>query len=279
MSETCRRRKYQQLRKGGNLCGTIKAAMEISRARLCESGPKTERNVVYVPLGNNDRIQSIAQSLQDNHPRRQNWRSERCGEKTEVVTNDEGRYSSRCTYTHYTYSPVIRSKAIVYRTTVCYWFDNDGMSRIRAPHGYFWNEDVDGVRLVSRDGKYDYHPTAADLLLGARHCASQLRANRDTQQRLVAATRRDLTVVRQAERKGLLVCTQDSAAAGNCMVGTLGWAHRHGFNPLLHYSPSSLLAAANGDTHRVALVVLVALRRYRREIQQGYSMLADHRAN
>jgi hypothetical protein len=158
---------------------------------------------------------------------------------------------------------------------LCYWWNTDRMRKIRAPRGYHWNRDAFGIRLVDRHGN-DYHPNAAELLAGIRFITAKIRSNAATRRQVAREMRRELASVKRAEREGCAVCVADSVRAGNCAVGTREWARRHNLDPSRHYTPSELLAISNGDGRRVALVVSVALRRHRKEMERGFALLAEH---
>jgi hypothetical protein len=160
---------------------------------------------------------------------------------------------------------------------------------IRAPRGYKWDIDENGLRLRScSHPQHDYHPSATELLTPVAEIVARLKANvlaRREAARLAKQQAREekqsakqrADAIKRAEREGIAVCLRDSVRAGNCESGSSQWAQRHGLDPARHYSPSAVLALANGDTSRVALVVTVALARHRREMQAGVCVLADHR--
>jgi len=174
---------------------------------------------------------------------------------------------------------------------IYFWFSNEKARKVKAPKGYYWDRDINGLKLVCKASpKDDYHPTAWDLLnLKPREIARVLQ-ERATDRRAARAIQRqqekearekqqkEMETIRRAEKEGATVCLADSLLAGNCLAGTLDWATRHGFDRANHYTPSEVLKHANGDASRVALVIAVALRRHRKEMDQGYAELAEHRA-
>lgn len=293
-----RRDKYEQLYDRGLLKGTIKAARNKARERSAmRPHDPTQHGKVNVhliqgrhrrmiPLGTGTAVNDYVERLKDypQHRRKRRWGSpESSLIGCFVRTEDEGRYSSRCTWTKVTYHPMIRSYG---------WIDREGrlavrfadlpLRRIKAPHGYRWDKDRNGFRLVAnRNNDADYHPTASDLLsMTPRQIAAELRENytrREAQRKLAREEqRRAKNAVKRAEKEGCRVCLTDSLRAGNCEAGTRYWASRHGLNAANHYRPSEVLDLANGDVRRVALVVDVALRRHRQEMARGHALLADH---
>lgn len=85
-------------------------------------------------------------------------------------------------------------------------------------------------------------------------------------------------IIARGEAAGVYVCAADSYRAGNCRPGTASFAGRHNLEMTRHYTAGELLHLANGDARFVRAAVITALRRERRECEQGYAMLADHRA-
>jgi hypothetical protein len=216
------------------------------------------------------------------HPRAKNWlRSRASFEASNVEVIDEGRYSSRVRYTKYSYRQHIECwGAVLCGRLWCRIDTNDGLRKLilSAPRGWRWSRDQNGIVLLG-PGNIDYHPDAYDLL--ARNplkvCQRQARQNAKKRRQEQRQARREAAIIRRHERS-VRVCVRDSLRAGNCYGGTVGWCERHGFDPSRHYSPAELLAQANGDTSRVAIVVLQAIRRQEREVRQGFCELADHRA-
>jgi hypothetical protein len=94
-----------------------------------------------------------------------------------------------------------------------------------------------------------------------------------------AARAADAAAVKRAEEIGVMVCLADSVRAGNCRAGSENFARNHGLDPSKHYTPAEVLAVANGQTRFVALACTAALRRTIRELDRGYSDLAEHRVS
>jgi hypothetical protein len=198
-----------------------------------------------------------------------------------VADIDNGRYSSGCTYTHWTYQVQVTSYGIVLggsRLRVRFATD----SRIViAPHGYYWARDENGIKLVANaNARADYHPDAEELLGPVREITRKLRENfrmRKAEARADAATKRQHSAaLTRANHEGLQICVADSRRAGNCTAGSSRWAERHGFDPSRHYTAKQLLAVANGDIRRVMLVVHRAMKRHAAEMAAGACLIADH---
>jgi hypothetical protein len=194
---------------------------------------------------------------------------------------DNGQYSRRCKYTHWTYRMKVQSWGIVLNGTLRATIDTGNGVRtwwLFPWRGWAWHIDANGIYLADAHGRRDYHPTAATLLeCDTTAAIAELARNTDAKRREAAAmARKEAADFRRAEQEGITVCLADSLAAGNCLAGTLNWANRHGLQAGRHYTPREILAVANGDTSRVRIVLAVAVRRHRNEMRQGYSDLSYH---
>ena len=288
-------RAYSALRQlRPSFSGTIKAAIakraeRRAAATLAPVEPLARRVKlarVIVPLGWRHGDTASADASQA-EPRFRNW------ERPEAVAtwrhgvrirhNNEGRYSSNCTYIHWTYTPEIGSFARITRAGMVYVFRGKSYT-FRHPHGYRWSRDSNGLRLYSlADPRNDYHPDSGDLLPNGkqatlRSLSAVVRGNAEARRAVARGERRAIASSKRAEGEGCRVCLADSLRAGTCCIGTREWARRHGLDATRHYRPSEVLALANGDSHRVALVVTVALKRHREEMAAGACVVADHRA-
>lgn len=143
---------------------------------------------------------------------------------------DEGRYSSRCSYTKISHTPVYASWAVIAfgGIGVCYRWGATGCRTIPAPAGMRFGHDSLGLRLVRQSDGMEYHPTADDLR--SRSFAKRIRA-------AMAATftaRREAkrTAARLAQEAAIMarelgsvrVTLDDSRKSGNCIEGTLRFA-------------------------------------------------------
>lgn len=251
---------------------------------------------IHVQLGEQDRRRAQSRAHTD-YPHRRNWEwpkatfgREKDGYRIDDI--DQGRYSSQCTYRHWTYEIWVTSYAWLSQThgrEIGYhcWTT---VTHLRAPRGYRWDRDVNGLKLISlADPRNDYHPSSDDLRLGAAHCREMLRQNATKRREAARITRSeaaktrkqqadDRAAMHRAEHEGAAICMADSIRAGNCKAGTESFAARHGLDPRLHYRPTMLLKIANGQSHRVRLAVAIGLRRHRQEMSLGFCNLADHQA-
>ena len=215
------------------------------------------------------------------YPRRKNWRravpTRQPSISPWVRTVDLGRYSSRCTYTHYEYEPVYHSAVAVSRSGQCAVLLAAGVVEriILAPAGLRFATDDNGAHVLDAHGT-DYHPTAEEWR--SRRFAAEVRA----QLRVIRASR--IQAEREAKRTQaaqkridalgpVWVCYEDSIAAGNCRQGTLEFAQRHGLSGHIR---ADVLARIGSD--RAEAAVQAAKVRAAREIIQGYSELAYHHA-
>ena len=144
-------------------------------------------------------------------------------------------------------------------------------------HSYSWKKDANGIHIISTDGKKDYHPDSDDL---RNYSKSDIRAkalnNYKIRKEELKQQKRNLLLIKKAEKEGAMICLKDSIRSGNCQVGTINFANRHNLNPQKHYPPTQLLKIANGQADRVAIAVAVGLRRHYREMRQGFCEIANH---
>ena len=75
----------------------------------------------------------------------------------------------------------------------------------------------------------------------------------------------------------LLLCVNDSYAAGNCKPGTMNFIKANTLDPKQHYNLADMMRISNGSFRFVRAAALAALRRVRKEEQQGYCVIAEHR--
>lgn len=232
-------------------------------------------HVYVIPLGRH------SMPVPEVHRRKKNWESsEATVRKSFVAEIDNGKYSGRCTYTHWTYRHRVQSWGAAVNGHLFAKIDSaDGVRSIhlRPWRGWRWEVDQNGIRLVSRDGKQDWHPTADQVLDGTTISIARLAREAAATRRAAAKEQANFrSLLRRAEQEGCQVCMADSLAAGNCRAGTTNWAKRHGLEANKHYQPSEVLALANGDMPRVRIVVAKALQRHLQEMRQGFADLAYH---
>jgi hypothetical protein len=281
--------KYQRLRNAGTFSGTIKRAVTLRDARdklAAKTDPLTiplakryDRQKAVVPFGATAPVaaRNVLAGYQRRNPRLREW-SLGCVAGTDTRLREIGSNSDWRKRSTFQRGVVVQSVAVACGR--CLFFTLSGeKKRIAAPFGYRWERDKNGVKLVSRSHPdRDYHPTAGDLLGNVRDIVAKLKANYETRRLANANKKQQLAAVRRAEREGATVCLRDSIRAGNCIAGTSNFCQRHGLDSRRHYKPSEVLAVANGDASRVALVVTVALKRHREEMRRGYAILAEHQA-
>jgi hypothetical protein len=274
-----------------------KTLRPLSIMRLIQSGDpymSLPDGAKRIPLGDHRAFMELT-SLQDS--KKKNWNlPESTFGQSRIKTNDMGRYSSRCRYTHYTYTRLIQSWGYVVSPKSIYVRidHNQGLiSRLlSAPRGYYFSYDKNGIKIVSNSNKkIEYHPTAfdfvhvvsssnkfKDIIQNAKYLY-QVRKDNEKRQRLEKRKESEIVrFIKTAENQGCFVSFVDSILAGNCQAGTEAWTARCGLNKNQHYRPSLLLehGAKLGNEKLVKLAVFQAIRRHQREISQGYSVLAHH---
>lgn len=283
--------KYEVLKKASKLSGSIANAVRLRKSRdantpvvtVAVSGRylslQVERDQrrshgALVPFGSLSLIEGVR-----NNDRRVCWSSEEPARKNgKKESGSNSNWSKKSTFRRelMTLSVATVDPRDTKIATYAY-YDRSAME-IRAPRGYRWDIDQDGLVLLGVAG--DYHPTGSELVAAAGDkCAAiiaALKSGATARREAKSKGRQQIAAIKLAEREGATVCLRDSVRAGNCLAGSQSWASRHGFSASQHYRPSEVLAKANGDAGRVAIVVTVALRRHRAEMDRGYAILADH---
>jgi len=143
---------------------------------------------------------------------------------------DEGRYSSRCTYTKISHTPLYASWAVIAfgGIGVCYRWGATGCRTIPAPAGMKFDHDSLGLRLVRLSDGMEYHPNAYDLRV--KGFAGWMRdrmavifvARRDAKR--AAARLAQEAAIMSRELGSVRVTLDDSRKSGNCVEGTLRFA-------------------------------------------------------
>lgn len=220
-------------------------------------------------------------------PRKKRWAGSLATYTTSWIKSvDCGRYSSRCTYTKYDHYRCIESWGYLTNGKLYYRVDTGNGLRsgfLSAPRGWRFDKDENGLKIVSKDGKKDYHPINTDFYTGnnreiTKRLTEKAKKNYETRREAESRLSQEKRLFREADKMGVLVCLKDSILAGNCVAGSTNWCSIHGIDPTGHIRPAKLLASANGDYRRVAIVVAQAIRRHRREMEQGFCNLEEHRA-
>lgn len=191
--------------------------------------------------------------------------------RTRQTRGSNSNWSKRSTFERYI---VICSIAQVWSPKLLK-ISVDGRSyEFAAPRGYRWAKDANGVSLVGKAG--DYHPTASELINdGPRGIVAKIKSNAQIRRQASAEVKRQKNLVKIAEKEGCMISLKDSVRAGNCYAGSLQWAKNHGFTKS-HYRPSEIAAKANGETNRVSIVIAMAIRRHRAEMDRGYCLINEH---
>lgn len=286
-NKTQAREYYSQLRTQGKLHGTIAEAVkkwEKRRETAAIPGPKKGRfaeqmellqKPAIVPLGHRIAEEKLS-AAKARHPRLREWS---LGAKAgkESYTREIGDNSNRRKRSTFQRGLVVQSIAQRLSAKVAKLTLDGSEFAYTLPRGYRWKRDQLGLSIADRKGN-DFHPTASDLLDGVKHCLAQLKENAAARKISRRKAKQELRMVRVAEREGARVCLADSLRAGNCYAGSQAWVLRHELDPREHIKPGKLLALANGDASRVAIVVAQAIRRHRAEMAQGFCELARHRA-
>ena len=239
------------------------------RAVLKSISSWESRTKSIVPLSEDDRDLALRLAKTAN-PRRRNWEEPEAGDITYVQKHNNGRYSCRCSYNRFTYTPFLKSFAILSR-----WgggailYRHHSYSKfIRAPKGWRWDVDANGLRLVSRINQMDdFHPASGDLIRGSKHLLNRAVILREKRRKEASLARKGKALLLRRAR-GVRVCLQDSIDAGNCNAGSLTFAARHGLDPKGYYSAAMLFRLEPGND-RLELAVAFAIRRHSALIAAG----------
>lgn len=202
--------------------------------------PKEQRKTrLKIEITDGDLALDAKIAARNSNGRIQNWTAAKASvhqfTKGDYLTNDEGRYSRRCKYTKYSYSPLYTScvevsncgSGLVYRRG----FKGEIKSRvIHAPSGMKFQKDVLGLVLRRLSDGMDYHPTAKDLQ--SRKFAATVRAEmaRNYKARLAQKKAEKqskiLEKLFQRDLSTTMVTLYDSRKAGNCIEGSLQFAEK-----------------------------------------------------
>jgi hypothetical protein len=231
-------------------------------------------------IADNNLYHAARNAARDKNKRIQNWESAeptvRRASLGEYRTTDHGQYSSRCKYTHYTYTPLYHS-AITLGLNGCavlhtYGFSGAIKSRaIKAPKGCKFSVDQNGLLVRRISDSMDFHPTVADLKASdfATRIREGLAANfvaRREVAKLAKNQQREAKIFAR-EIKSTRVTLSDSRLAGNCVEGTLAFAERKlgidradilAAGYLFSVPATKLLSVVNGDKSRVEAAVKIA---------------------
>lgn len=235
-----------------------------------------DTSLAIIPLGEDDqhKIHIIVETA---NPRLKNWnRPEATTDRSDnrrYRTINEGRYSSRCSYTHYTYTHMMLSAGRVTDDgSVLGAVIDTANYTIPAPRGYRWGIDGNGIRIYRITSPTDdFHPTSDDIRAGIRHIVAALRKNAATRRQARREKQQQDAAAKLACAHGVWVSIEDSRAAGNCAAGTIAYCERHNLDRTRHYRAEVLLRAENSD--RVRLAIAAARKRQIAEWLNGLSEL------
>jgi len=212
------------------------------------------------------------------HPRVQVWIGYACREgefgackKHEFIGYEKAgreyypRYENQVMYVSYVRINPSGSLAI--------WTGNNPAGKIvkrklRAPSGYRFGKDANGIFLRSKSGRAEYHPTAEEYLkastaaIRARVIAANETAKKQKRESRAAqsAIRAELNKIAKTD---VLVTADDSISAGNCSVGTEAFRLRHKISSagITLKALSKIKPASLQEARRVRAACLAALRR------------------
>lgn len=189
------------------------------------------------------------------HNRKKNWNPcEPSLFSTDVDAINHGRYSSRCTYTHYTYTHKIECWGALVGRYLYYRIDTVAgvkVGTVKPVRGWEWKIDANGICLTN--GKADYHPSADNLLNGMSALA-MARVARENHQRRVVADRQEKQFRRNMQLSR--VTLHDARMAGNCLAGTVRFCQSklgvrvRSENPYQSVSAADLLATGDPSAAR-----------------------------
>lgn len=191
-----------------------------------------------------------------------------------------GRYSSRCTFTKYDHHPLAWSVGwITCAGRYLVYQYGPQQTVLKAPKGWSWAYNAEGVHIRNTAGDADYHPSSWDLMgtgRGVKWCIAEARKNqaiRKEQDKAIKAAERAAKQEADMLRKyPAYACYVDSRKAGNCSTGTLAWMEKQAIKDT--HIPVNRLQQFQDS--RVARVVSVATQRHLKEIKAGVCLLADH---
>lgn len=256
-------------------------AMQDCRSQAYERGSRLMRNVDITARRWTECVlvvESLAEQAEEAarnaHPNRRNWRSAKPAKARQdvapfgVIAHDMGRYSCKCTYTKYEYTPTYQSSIRVWRSgkTADVWRMNKMARRVQVPAGLRFAIDDLGALVIAADGT-DYHPTASEWMSTkfASVIRAALAAKRAAVRQAALAARESARVakIRDRQMASCRVTLADSRRAGNCVEGSLAFAERRlrlnraeilAGGHLIHVSGAALLATGDARARRAVEV-------------------------
>ena len=134
--------------------------------------------------------------------------------------------------------------------------------------GHHWDVDRYGLRLVRDSDGADYHPSAADLLVGLSlpHIIAS-----------AALSRQSTQLADTGDLSEIYVCRRDSWLGGNCRVGTEAWVQQHKIrNGHVRADIVRRFAQDSQSWMSAKKAVAVAAKRHLLEMQRGVCDLSEH---
>ena len=276
MTKNQAREHYSSLRRAGKLTGTIKDAVKTWEKRH-ERKPSVYkfREQKILILLSSVHVNEANRIAKNDHPLRKDWNYPEPGTITRVEVIDNGRYSSRCTYTHYTYTPLYRSWG---KCTAGHLiaFVGPNHYRMTPPAGCKFGTDGYGMYVVrirhAHRKFFRYHFESADLA-NKSTLRSALKQHEKKQRDAIKSDRE--SNLRKGIRSDVIgnglvyVGFRDSITAGNCAAGTKAFCDHHGLDARNWYPLQAVIRFQKYDS-RIKRVINAAIDRTVADIQRGY---------
>lgn len=270
---------------GGRTAEEAKALHDRRKDNSRECRPSVSH---FVLLGNTGRAPARSHSISlgcydsgiQKSRKKKNWESDvPTIRRTEFIEINNGRYSSRCNYIHWTYRYNIESWGAIIspqKLYVRYTSGGQVKSRIvQAPRGWKWSINSQGIYIVDRSGKKDYHPTIYCILQGVKYLTQQARYNHKKRVESTRQAREEKRLPQKLAALGVYCCLADGIASGSCRAGIESWARQHGLDVARHYSPQTILKFADNEDQkrRARAAMYCSLKRHEKELVQGYCVI------
>lgn len=275
---------YQRLRKAGKLYGTIRRAMTLSNDRRNRKYTKKHKPLEPIPFG--DFEAAVDQMARTERSRLQNWEDaepDTIHRTIHVEEVDNGKYSGRCTYTHWTYIPRLRCCGICTQEQIL-WFFGAVRYRLRCPNGWQFGRDNLGLYIVRRTEtrrQWRYHFVASELesKTTLRKVAIEHEQRQREAVKLDKQRQRDTVVhqkyIKLAEKVGIYVGVRDSVKSGNCAAGTRQWVQSNGLLARKYYAIDVIRRIAkSGYRLEINRTIEAATYRTIRDLERGYCEIA-----
>lgn len=234
------------------------------------------RGLTLIPLG---KLPYHDCGFMTGHGKKKNWETaEETFRKSFVHSRSHGRYSSRCSFERFSYSPLVESWGKLISSKHIYVridTENGIFSKvIKSPRGWSWGKDNNGIFL--KMGKLDYHPTAQDLVNGVdlrKTAKENYRIRREGEKEIGRKARQEKSIIVEARQLGVWVSIADAANAGNCQAGINQFANRFGLTGKYVEANKLSKLESGSDRGRVMLSILSAVRRHKSDMERGYCLI------